>query len=110
MRAYWNGTLKSMPDVSLDIGASAGRVLISPVGNRPGVLFSAMEACRRGGAEPALCIVICSRESESFIPQALAAAGYDGDVKTLRVEDPFGGGNEEIQRLANESQAASAER
>ena len=106
VRDYWQGTLKRLPEVSLYFGeSSVGRVLVSPIGNRPGVLFSAVEACRENGdgEETTLCIVICSRESEKHIPESLAQAGYEGDVKKLRVEDPFGGGNEEIERLVREA-------
>ncbi len=106
VRDYWQETLRRLPEVSLDLGESpVGRVLVSPIGNRPGVLFSAVEACRGNGnrEEPTLCIVICSRESEKHIPEALARAGYEGDVEKLRVEDPFGGGNREIERLIEET-------
>ena len=44
IRAFWNGTLRSRPDIPLSLGESAGgRVLVSPIGKRPGVLFSAIE-------------------------------------------------------------------
>ena len=102
IRSFWNGTLRSRPDIPLSLGESAGgRVLVSPIGKRPGVLFSAVHACRMEGAggEPALCVVIGSRETEGMVTEALERAGYAGAVETLVVEDAFGGGREEIDRL-----------
>ena len=94
VQAFWEGTLRSCPEFSLALGESpGGRVLVSPVGLRPGVLFSALQACRRDGeiGEPAICLVICSRETEVLIAEALQRAGYAGEVEPLLLEDPYGG-------------------
>ncbi len=99
---FWNDTLRSRPDISLALGESpGGRVLVSPVGKRPGVVFSAMQACRAGGdgGEPALCLCICSRETEEMVAEALRHASYTGAVETLVFKDAFGGGRREIERL-----------
>lgn len=102
---YWKSTLRSLPDISLTIGESVGgRILVSPIGKRPGVLFSALQACRTEGeeGEPTLCLVICSRETKEFIAAATQNAGYEGAVEPLLLEDAFGG-KDEIKTLAKKA-------
>ena len=86
------GELRSFPDWSLDLEGSGVRVLVSPIGMLPGVLFSALEACRGAGdgADPSVCMVICSRDTETLIEEAAAEAGYTGRIERLRI-DPHGG-------------------
>ena len=101
VRDFWEGKLRSCPDISLSLGASlGGPILVSPIGRRPGVLFSALQACRvdRGIGEPVMCLVICSRETERLIEEALQRAGYAGAVESLVLADPYGG-RPEIERL-----------
>ena len=103
VRQYWDETLKAIPTFPLSIGGSpGGRVLVSPIGLRPGVLFSALQACRADGTgrEPVLSLVICSHETKEMIEDALQHAAYAGKVEPLLLEDAFGGGSEEIERLA----------
>ena len=98
---FWEETLRACPDLPLSLGESrGGPVLVSPVGRRPGVLFSALRACRAaaGGAAPAACLVVCSRETEGLIAEAARRAGYPGPVEPLRLEDPYGG-RPEIDRV-----------
>ena len=100
---FWNDTLRSCPTISLALGESPGhRVLVSPIGKRPGVLFSALHACRAGGdgGDPALCLVVCSPETEGTIAEVLERADFAGKVVPLLVEDAFGGGAAGIRRLA----------
>lgn len=101
IRQYWRETLRFRPDFSLSLGgASGGRVLVSPIGNRPGVLFSALRACGEDeGGPPSLCLVVCSRESEGGIAEAAGQAGYTGTIERLGFEDPHGG-LAEIEPLA----------
>ena len=104
VRTFWRETLRSCPETDLSLGGSPhgrGRVLVSPIGLRPGVLFSALHACRSGGdtGEPTVCLVICSRETEPLIDEAKCRAEYKGAIEPLRLEDPHGGGPE-IERLA----------
>ena len=89
---FWRGTLCSFPDFSLSLGdSSGGRVLVSPIGNRPGVLFSAFHACSTKYGEPTTWLVVCSSETEKLIPLAATHSGYGGTVVPLRLEDPYGG-------------------
>ena len=99
IREYWHGTLRDVPDFPLSLGGSSGgRVLVSPIGKRPGVLFSALHACREVGGLPDICLVICSGGSEEGIEEAVGRAGYAGGIERLRFEDPHGGLGE-IERL-----------
>ena len=78
---YWRKHLRQLPDFLPVIGAEAGGlVLVSPIGQRPGVLYSALEASRNesDGAGPTVCLVICSEETERFIDAAADRAGYAG--------------------------------
>lgn len=103
IRKFWEGTLRSCPDFSLRIGESpGGRVLVSPIGMRPGVLFSALQSCRADGGEPAVCLVICSRETEGSIEEAARRAEYTGAIERLRLDDPYGG-RSEIESLAKKA-------
>ena len=80
---------------SMSIGeAPGGRVLISPIGKRPGVLFSAVHAARESGAggEPTLCLVICSRDTEGLIAEAVEQAQFAGVYQPLVLADAFSGG------------------
>lgn len=101
VRDYWKTVLRARPAFPLSFGESSGhRVLVSPVGKRPGVLFSAIHACREGGqALPSRCLVICSPETEDLIAEASRNAGFRGEVERLRLDDPFGG-RPEIERVA----------
>ena len=105
---FWKETLRFCPDFSVSLGESpGGRVLVSPIGLRPGVLFSALQAFRANGerGQPALCVVICSRETEVMIAAALERAGFAGKFEPLVLEDAFGGGYAEIKRVAKAARA-----
>ena len=101
---FWEQTLRCCPTMSLLLGESpGGRILVSPVGLRPGVLFSAVQACRENGdgRDPSLCLVICSSETEELTAGALKHAGFEGECVPLILEDAFGGGPAEIRQLAS---------
>ena len=100
-RGFWKKTLRSCPDLPLSLGQPSGRrVLVSPVGLRPGVLFSALRTCRadRHIGDPELCLAICSHETEALTGEAARRAGYNGELEPLLL-DPHGG-HREIGRLA----------
>ncbi len=104
VREYWRETLREVPRMDLALGEDPGRrVLVSPIGQRPGVLFSALRACRKEASEyPALLIVVCSRETESAVGDAQREAEYSGAVETILLEDPFGG-VDDIERHAQKA-------
>ena len=97
---YWE-TLRSCPALPAFTHESGTRVLVSPMGLRPGVVFSAVHACRSPGGfgeQPTECVVICSQDTRNLIDDALQTAEYQGDLQVLQLEDPFGG-QTEIDRL-----------
>ena len=104
VRQYWETTLRQCPRFSLSLGEERGRILVSPIGMRPGVLFSALQACRaeKGGGEPALCLVICSQDTKGKIAEAVEQAEYRGEIKPLLLQDPYGG-SDEIKHLETSS-------
>ena len=94
IRKYWTDTLRDNPALNLSIGSASGsRVLISPIGTRPGVLYSALLACRGTATvgTPDRCLVLCSAETEHGIDEAVRQAGFNGEIVRLRFEDPYGG-------------------
>jgi CRISPR-associated DxTHG motif protein len=102
---YWEATLCGCPDVPLRMpGPSGGLLLVSPVGARPGALFSAVHACREKVGEPTHCLLICSAQTESLAAQALACVGYTGTWTPVRLDDPYGG-TAEINRRVDDHTA-----
>lgn len=93
VRDYWN-LLKTVPEVALPFPVAWDRLLVSPVGRSPGVLYSAVEACRRDGQVPDACLLLVSEDTSSTADQALHHAGFEGDVHRLQVADPYGGRSE----------------
>ena len=54
VRGYWE-TLRTCPALPVSTHVSRARLLVSPMGLRPGVVFSAIQACRSPdgfGGEP----------------------------------------------------------
>ena len=96
VRSYWGDTLGRFPDLPLKLGsARGGRVLVSPIGTRPGVLFSALRVARSKDREaPTACLVICSQETEELINAAARHAKYEGAIERLVLDDPYGGRGE----------------
>ncbi len=68
------------------LGGGSGRLLLSPQGTRPGVLFSALKV-----AEPGTSLVICSADSARDICKAAKEAGFGGDIDQIILTDPRGG-------------------
>jgi hypothetical protein len=103
LRAYWD-TLKATVDLPVPVQATTRRLLVSPVGRRPGVLYSAIDACRRDGVIPDACLVLVSDETSSAADEALRAAEFDGQVCRIRMADPYGG-QAEIEALVREARS-----
>lgn len=93
---YWQETLSKLPDISLDYGGAAGGdLLVCPLGNASGVLFSALKAvAAETGQFPTTCLVICSKQSQAAIQEAVEAAGYTNQIIPLVMTNPYGGSDE----------------
>lgn len=90
VRDYWRKFMQQLPEIPLEIGARQyGKLLVSPIGERPGVLFSAVRAARLDEGDAALAI--CSERSEPFVYQALERAGFRGFHAVLKLHDPYAG-------------------
>ena len=84
--------LRQCPAISLDLPVEpAGTVLVSPIGTRPGALYSAVEAARSRDHAPDRCLVICSENTEASAQEALDRASFTGQRDLVRLRDPFGG-------------------
>lgn len=79
---------------SIDLPPLGGRLLISPQGRRPGVLFSALKV-----ADPDVCLVICSDISADSTREAADKAGFKGHIEQIKLDDPLGG-FDEIEKVA----------
>lgn len=67
-------------------GGGGGTLLICPVGNTPGVLYTAL-----AHAQPHRCLVICSEQTKPSVSEAVAAAEWSGDTLFLVMADPHSG-------------------
>ena len=83
----------------IDLPPLGGRLLISPQGRRPGVLFSALKI-----ANPDTCLVICSDISADSTRDAANTAGFKGHIEQIKLDDPIGGFNE-IQKVAEHAKS-----
>jgi len=91
VRDIWNKMLRTCTmDLSLDPGSDGGTVLVTPLGMRPGVLFSALRACAAGSGFPEKCFVICSEQTAKSAAGAAERAGFTGVIEKVLI-DPFGG-------------------
>jgi hypothetical protein len=69
-----------------EFGGGGGRLLISPQGSRPGVLYSALKA-----TESNRCLVVCSPQSSASVEEAADRATFTGKIDKLVVRDAFSG-------------------
>ena len=88
VQGFWD-QLKAGHIALPQLGGDNGKLLLSPQGTRPGVLFSALKV-----ANPDTCLVICSGESASSICDAAKHADFSGDMKKIKLTDPHGGFSE----------------
>ena len=100
VQEFWNRLktegLKTKDGIALP--PLGGRILISPQGRRPGVLFSALKV-----ADPDTCLVICSDISVESTHDAAREAGFKGHIEQIKLEDPLGG-FAEIDAIAENAQ------
>ncbi|HJK92010.1 MAG TPA: TM1812 family CRISPR-associated protein [Polyangiaceae bacterium LLY-WYZ-15_(1-7)] len=89
---YWRETASRFPDIDLGVGGHLGPLLVSPIGMRPGALYSAVHASREAlGAPPAHVLVLCSEATRQLADEALDAAAFEGPRTKLELTDPHGG-------------------
>jgi hypothetical protein len=101
--SYWTDHLRHLPRLCFEFrGRRHRRLLVSPVGERPGVLFSAVKRATADGGPPDFCLIVCSAKSEPSVPEALSQAGFDGEHLLLRLEDPYAG-KDERKRIIREA-------
>ena len=82
------------------LGGGGGKLLLSPQGTRPGVLFSALKV-----AHPGTCLVICSAASAKSIPAAAKHAAFSGHIDSFSLKDPLGGFDEIDSAVAHARRA-----
>ena len=88
VKDFWNQLKKDGLKVAggIDLPPLGGKLLISPQGMRPGVLFSALKE-----TQPDTCLVICSATSAGTILDAAKHAGFKGHIEQIELKDPLGG-------------------
>ena len=102
-RAAWqeqaDDLLRAAPGL-LAFGGGGGRLLVSPLGLLPGVLFSALR-----NTSPDRLLVLGSPETLKRLPEAAGRAGYTGPSKEIRIRDPHAGFGE-LKRIRSEASEA----
>jgi len=88
IKEFWARLKKNAVQLP-SLGGGKGRLLITAIGNRPGVLYSALAA-----APPDRLLVICSKQSAPMIGEATQRAGFGGPTSRILVNDPHGGFDE----------------
>ena len=89
VRNFWNELRQGTRELP-SLGGSKGKLVISPQGTRPGVLFSALKAMHPADT----CLVVCSSASVGSITDAAKHAAFGGDIEQIELTDPRGGFNE----------------
>lgn len=89
VRGFWNGLRQGKTELP-PLGGSHGKLLISPQGTRPGVLFSALKVTYPADT----CMVICSSASVGSITDAASHAAFAGSITPIELDDPHGGFDE----------------
>ncbi len=89
---YWSETMKCQPNIDLSpIAGEYRRLIVSPLGKTPGVLFSAMRSLNSTADSHDCCLVITSEQTRSKMNEALDRAGFAGRREMLLFQDPFSG-------------------
>lgn len=96
IRPCWDD-IKSADRIWTAFGGGGGRLLITPLGMSPGVLYSAMQQ-----TDPNVVLLLCSEQANPGIEEALRQTGYSGPRHVLEMRDPFNG-FEEIKELLSQA-------
>ena len=86
---FWNELRRGTRELP-SLGGGKGKLVISPQGTRPGVLFSALKVAHFANT----CLVVCSSISAGSITDAAKHAAFGGDIEQIELTDPRGGFNE----------------
>lgn len=93
LKTEWNKLRGESLDLP-ELGGGGGALLVSPQGQRKGVLYSAIRTAIKLGGEIRRCLVVCSQQSVATLDEAAKAAGFEGEVHPLVLKDPFAGFDE----------------
>lgn len=85
VREFWDQLKEGKIDLP-PLGGGSGKLLLSPQGTKPGVLFSALRV-----AKPDNCLVVCSAATADSIPDAADHASFEGQIEQIDLIDPHGG-------------------
>ncbi len=92
----WSDRMRCMPTIDLKPGTDTKyrKLIVSPLGHSPGVLFSAIRTirnCAPADTRNDMCAVIASEQTRGEAREALAQAGFEGEVCILEFQDAFAG-------------------
>ncbi len=92
----WIDRIRCMPTIDLKPGTHTKyrKLIVSPLGHSPGVLFSAVQTiwnCAPADTRNDMCAVITSEQARGKAREALAQAGFEGEVCILEFQDAFAG-------------------
>jgi CRISPR-associated DxTHG motif protein len=85
IKGFWND-IKRADNAWAAFGGGAGRLLLTPLGMSPGVLYSAIKK-----TQPVSVLVLCSEQAQAELERALREAGFAGSHEVLVMQDPFNG-------------------
>ena len=90
---HWTNCMRDVPaiDLALGTGTKYKRLIVSPLGHTPGVLFSAIRHCGPAETHNDVCAVITSDQACEKATEALAQADFEGEARILKFRDPFAG-------------------
>ena len=96
LRGDWQ-ELRDCDAIPTTFGGGGGRLLVTALGQSPGVLFSALShiECDR-------LLVVCTSETAGSIDDAVERARFNGPVEHLHMHDPHTG-IKELESLVNEA-------
>lgn len=99
VQTFWND-IKNADRAWEPFGGGSGRLLVTPLGMSPGVLYSAIKA---QPSVPDHIMVVASKQAEPGITDALRAADYHNAHSVLIMDDPFTGYEETNMLVKNAS-------
>lgn len=85
IKAFWE-QIKSGDKAWPSFGGGRGRLLITPLGMSPGVLYSAI-----GQTRPDSVLILCSEQAKPGIAEAIKSSGFNGHYPSITMQDPFSG-------------------